>query len=66
MLNAGRPLSRRVLLDRVWGPSHAESTGTLDVHIGRLRSRIELNPARPRLLLNLRGVGFKLDDHANE
>lgn len=66
MLNAGRPLSRKLLLDRVWGHNHVDATGTLDVHIGRLRSRIELDPYRPRLLLNVRGVGFKLEDRVNQ
>jgi two-component system response regulator RegX3 len=65
MLNAGRPLSRRLLLDRVWGPNHVDATGTLDVHIGRIRSRIELDPAHPRLLLTVRGVGFKLQDRVD-
>lgn len=66
MLNPGRLLPRKTLLHRAWGPNFVDSTGTLDVHIGRIRSRIELDPAHPRLLVNVRGIGFKLDDRVDE
>jgi two-component system, OmpR family, response regulator RegX3 len=59
MENAGRVLTRNTLMDRVWGHSYVGDTKTLDVHIKRLRSRIELDPAEPTRILTVRGVGYK-------
>jgi two-component system, OmpR family, response regulator RegX3 len=60
--NAGRVLTREVLIDRVWGSDYVGDTKTLDVHVKRLRSRIEEDPHDPHLLLTVRGVGYKLAD----
>jgi two-component system, OmpR family, response regulator RegX3 len=59
MENAGRVMTRNVLMDRVWGHSYVGDTKTLDVHIKRLRSRIELDPTEPARILTVRGVGYK-------
>ena len=60
--NAGRVLTRGQLLDRVWGADYVGDSKTLDVHIKRLRNKIELDPAEPRHLLTVRGVGYKLEE----
>lgn len=60
--NAGRVLTREVLIDRVWGSDYVGDTKTLDVHIKRLRARIERDPHEPQVLLTVRGVGYKLAD----
>jgi two-component system response regulator RegX3 len=57
--NAGRVLPRETLIDRVWGPHYVGDTKTLDVHIKRLRSKIEDNPARPVRITTIRGLGYK-------
>ncbi|MFO7253817.1 MAG: response regulator transcription factor, partial [Actinomycetes bacterium] len=59
--NAGRVLTRGQLIDRVWGADYVGDTKTLDVHIKRLRAKIELDPARPRCILTVRGLGYKFD-----
>ena len=59
--NSGRVLTRGQLLDRVWGADYVGDSKTLDVHIKRLRSKLELDPAAPRHLLTVRGVGYKLE-----
>ncbi|MGC3954489.1 MAG: response regulator transcription factor [Propionicimonas sp.] len=59
--NAGRVLTRGQLIDRVWGPDYVGDTKTLDVHIKRLRGKIEENPADPRLLLTVRGLGYRFE-----
>ncbi len=59
--NAGNVLTRTQLIDRVWGTDCFGDTKTLDVHIKRLRSRIEPNPAKPKMLVTVRGVGYRLD-----
>jgi two-component system, OmpR family, response regulator RegX3 len=59
LLNAGRVLTRDQLIDRVWGPHYVGDTKTLDVHIKRLRSKIETNPAEPERILTVRGLGYK-------
>jgi two-component system response regulator RegX3 len=61
LANAGRVLPRDVLIDRVWGSDYVGDTKTLDVHVKRLRSKIEPDPARPRYLLSVRGLGYRLD-----
>ncbi|HVM00555.1 MAG TPA: response regulator transcription factor [Egibacteraceae bacterium] len=60
--NAGRVLTRDVIIDRVWGSDYVGDTKTLDVHIKRLRGRIEENPREPRLIATVRGVGYKFAD----
>jgi two-component system response regulator RegX3 len=57
--NAGRVLTRDVLIDRVWGHDYIGDTKTLDVHIKRLRSRIEAEPSNPVLITTVRGVGYR-------
>jgi len=59
--NAGRVLTRGQLIDRVWGSDYVGDTKTLDVHVKRLRSKIEPDPAAPRYLLTVRGLGYKLE-----
>ncbi|KAB1643093.1 response regulator transcription factor [Gulosibacter chungangensis] len=61
MRNAGRVLTRGQLIDRVWGPDYYGDTKTLDVHIKRIRSRIELTPSSPRLLMTVRGLGYRFE-----
>ena len=59
--NAGRVLTRDVLIDRIWGPHYVGDTKTLDVHIKRLRAKIELDPANPTRLTTIRGLGYKFE-----
>jgi len=59
--NAGRVLTRGQLIDRVWGSDYFGDTKTLDVHIKRIRSRIEPNPSEPRLLVTVRGLGYRFE-----
>jgi two-component system response regulator RegX3 len=61
MLNAGRVLTRDVLIDRIWGPNYYGDTKTLDVHIKRLRSKIEADPAHPTRIVTVRGVGYRYE-----
>lgn len=61
MRNAGRVLTRSQLIDRVWGGDYYGDTKTLDVHIKRLRSKIEKDPANPVLIQTIRGLGYKLE-----
>ncbi|BBZ00907.1 sensory transduction protein regX3 [Mycolicibacterium chitae] len=61
MRNSGRVLTRGQLIDRVWGADYVGDTKTLDVHVKRLRSKIESNPANPVLLVTVRGLGYKLE-----
>jgi two-component system response regulator RegX3 len=61
LLNAGRVLTREVLIDRVWGPNYYGDTKTLDVHIKRLRSKIESDPAHPTRVVTIRGVGYRYE-----
>jgi two-component system response regulator RegX3 len=57
--NAGRVLTRATLIDRVWGSDYVGDTKTLDVHIKRLRSKIEDDPSAPRRIVTIRGLGYK-------
>ncbi len=57
--NAGRVLTRGQLIDRIWGADYVGDTKTLDVHVKRLRAKIEPDPAVPRYLLTVRGLGYK-------
>jgi two-component system response regulator RegX3 len=59
--NAGRVLTRMQLIDRVWGADYVGDTKTLDVHVKRLRSKIEPDPANPRHLVTVRGLGYKFE-----
>jgi two-component system response regulator RegX3 len=59
--NAGRVLTRETLIDRVWGTDYYGDTKTLDVHIKRLRSKIESEPAIPTRLVTIRGLGYKYE-----
>jgi two-component system response regulator RegX3 len=59
--NAGRVLTRQVIIDRVWGIDYYGDTKTLDVHIKRLRSRVEDAPSEPTLIKTVRGVGYTLE-----
>ncbi len=61
MRNAGRVLTRGQLIDRVWGADYVGDTKTLDVHVKRLRSKIEPDPAEPTVLVTVRGLGYKLE-----
>ena len=59
--NAGRVLTRMQLIDRVWGSDYVGDTKTLDVHIKRLRAKVEPDPASPSHILTVRGLGYKFD-----
>lgn len=61
MVNAGRVVPREVLIDRVWGSDYVGDTKTLDVHIKRLRSKIEDDPSAPRRIVTIRGLGYKFE-----
>ena len=63
MRNAGRVLTRSQLIDRVWGGDYYGDTKTLDVHIKRLRAKIEDDPANPVLIQTIRGLGYKLESN---
>jgi two-component system response regulator RegX3 len=61
LANAGRVLTRETLIDRVWGPHYVGDTKTLDVHVKRLRSKIEDDPSSPRRITTIRGLGYKFE-----
>ena len=60
--NAGRVLTRGQLIDRVWGADYFGDTKTLDVHVKRIRSKIEPDPSNPRMLVTVRGLGYRFED----
>ena len=60
MRNPGRALARGEIIDRVWGADYVGDTKTLDVHVKRIRAKIEVEPGEPKLLITVRGVGYKL------
>jgi len=60
--NSGRVVTREQLIDRVWGADYVGDTKTLDVHVKRIRAKIETDPAAPKLLRTVRGVGYRLVD----
>ena len=62
MRNSGRVLTRGQLIDRVWGADYFGDTKTLDVHIKRIRSKIESVPSEPRLVVTVRGLGYRFDE----
>jgi two-component system response regulator RegX3 len=59
--NAGRVMTRGQLIDRIWGSDYVGDTKTLDVHVKRLRTKIESDPANPRYLITVRGLGYKFE-----
>jgi two-component system response regulator RegX3 len=59
MENAGRVLTRATLIDRVWGSDYVGDTKTLDVHIKRLRAKVEVDPSSPSRIVTIRGLGYK-------
>jgi two-component system response regulator RegX3 len=61
LANAGRVLTRDVLIDRVWGPNYYGDTKTLDVHVKRLRAKVEDDPAHPERIVTVRGVGYRYE-----
>ncbi len=61
MSNPNRVMTRDMIVDRVWGPFHTSDTKTLDVHIKRLRSKIEPDPARPTYITTVRGLGYRFE-----
>lgn len=61
MRNSGRVLTRMQLIDRVWGSDYVGDTKTLDVHVKRLRAKVEKDPANPELIQTVRGMGYKLE-----
>ncbi len=61
MRNAGRVLTREMLIDRVWGSDYVGDTKTLDVHIKRVRSKIETDPTAPTRIVTIRGLGYKYE-----
>jgi two-component system response regulator RegX3 len=61
MRNAGRVLTRGQLIDRVWGSDYFGDTKTLDVHIKRIRSKIEAVPSEPKALVTVRGLGYRIE-----
>ena len=66
MENAGIVLTRDTLIDRVWGMDYVGDTKTLDVHIKRIRSKIEEEPTKPEKILTIRGVGYKYNKPKSE
>jgi len=59
LANAGRVLPRETLIDRIWGYDYVGDTKTLDVHVKRLRAKVEADPSRPELITTIRGLGYK-------
>ena len=59
MRNAGRVLTRIQLIDRVWGSDYVGDTKTLDVHVKRLRAKVEVDPSNPTCIVTIRGLGYK-------
>ena len=65
LANAGRVLTREVLIDRVWGSDYVGDTKTLDVHIKRVRAKIEDDPSQPTRIVTIRGLGYKFERSAS-
>jgi two-component system response regulator RegX3 len=61
LANAGRVLPRETLIDRVWGADYVGDTKTLDVHVKRLRAKVEKDPSAPTRIVTIRGLGYKYD-----
>ena len=64
--NKGRVMTRHQLIDRIWGSDYVGDTKTLDVHVKRVRSKVERDPAHPRYLTTVRGLGYKIDEPAEQ
>ena len=64
LTNAGRVLTRDTLMDRIWGPAYVGDTKTLDVHIKRLRAKVEADPGSPLSIVTIRGLGYKFQPPA--
>ena len=62
MNNAGRVLTRDMIIDRIWSAYYSGDTKTLDVHVKRLRSKIERDPSNPKLITTIRGLGYRFED----
>jgi len=62
MVNAGRVLTRGQIIDRVWGSDYFGDTKTLDVHIKRVRGKVEETPSEPTIIVTVRGLGYRFDD----
>ena len=60
--NSGRVLTRMQLIDRVWGTDYVGDTKTLDVHVKRLRAKVEPDPGHPKHIVTVRGLGYKFED----
>ena len=65
MDNAGRVLTRETLIDRVWGANYVGDTKTLDVHVKRLRAKLEDDPAKPERIVTIRGLGYRYERAAD-
>jgi two-component system response regulator RegX3 len=61
LTHAGRVLTRDILMDRIWGPAYVGDTKTLDVHIKRLRAKVEADPGSPVSIVTIRGLGYKFE-----
>jgi two-component system response regulator RegX3 len=61
LANAGRVLTRETLIDRIWGVDYVGDTKTLDVHVKRLRAKVEDDPSNPRRIVTIRGLGYKYE-----
>ena len=61
MANAGRVITRDTLLDQVWGADYVGDTKTLDVHVKRLRAKVESDPSHPTRITTIRGVGYRFE-----
>ena len=61
MMNVGQVMTRELLIDRVWGSDYYGDTKTLDVHVKRVRAKIESDPANPSKIVTVRGVGYKFE-----
>lgn len=59
--NKGRVMTRHQLIDRIWGSDYVGDTKTLDVHVKRIRAKIEVDPSKPQYLTTVRGLGYKID-----
>lgn len=66
MANAGKVVNRKTIIDRVWGTTYVGDTKTLDVHVKRLRSRIQDNETVPQRIVTIRGVGYRFEEAAAE
>lgn len=66
MINAGRVVTRETIIDRVWGSDYVGDTKTLDVHVKRLRAKIEEEPASPSCLVTVRGLGYRYENQPGD